>query len=265
MENKSKTADARWKVGQELLYIATGEKVQVLKIHHDDDPPYYTVIMADGREKQTTFEKMREVDTKPLGVQQPVCKPSAIITTGLREYARPKYYDRNFRMEDAAGCQAAFTNDEKEKNEKIVRLQDINQTSTAKQLMLERRQREKRKSENKMDFERARSKKDRTRKDMIAGLCKGKLSCFHGGSECDTEKFDMQFPAEIMRKASNIRSEKKLERFLEKHIQLCTNIIPDSCRVHMAEFEQRDTRVWPCDADTSFNSQKRRKRGVRNT
>jgi hypothetical protein len=64
---KESTPD--WNVGQTLQYISTGEQVSVLKKHFDDSPPYYTVRMSDGREKQTTAEKMQEF-TQPDAVEQ---------------------------------------------------------------------------------------------------------------------------------------------------------------------------------------------------
>ena len=48
------------KKDDKAIYTMTGEVISVAKVHAEDDPsdPYYTVLMADGREKQTTREKL---------------------------------------------------------------------------------------------------------------------------------------------------------------------------------------------------------------
>ena len=44
-----------WAQGAQLVYAPTKEAVTVVSAHFDDPPDvYYTVLMADGREKQTT-------------------------------------------------------------------------------------------------------------------------------------------------------------------------------------------------------------------
>jgi len=44
--------------GKEAIYRQTGEVVIVSKAHYDDIAPYFTVTMPDGREKQTTSERL---------------------------------------------------------------------------------------------------------------------------------------------------------------------------------------------------------------
>eukprot|EP00658_Telonema_sp_P-2_P027463 TRINITY_DN21205_c0_g1_i1.p1 TRINITY_DN21205_c0_g1~~TRINITY_DN21205_c0_g1_i1.p1 ORF type:complete len:292 (-),score=86.96 TRINITY_DN21205_c0_g1_i1:338-1213(-) len=48
------------KKGQCMVYLPSGEKVEIVKVHLEDDPddPYYTIKMMDGREKQTTRGKL---------------------------------------------------------------------------------------------------------------------------------------------------------------------------------------------------------------
>ena len=49
------------KKGEKAVYVPSGELVSVEKVHSEDDPsdPYYTIRMgSDGREKQTTREKL---------------------------------------------------------------------------------------------------------------------------------------------------------------------------------------------------------------
>jgi len=55
--------------GQAMIYIMTGEKVEVVKVHLDDDinDPYYTIKMQDGREKDTTRPKMTDEVTLNVG------------------------------------------------------------------------------------------------------------------------------------------------------------------------------------------------------
>lgn len=51
----------RYAKGDKLTYTRTGETVTVVNIHFDDDPPYYTISMPDGREKQTTYENLEKL------------------------------------------------------------------------------------------------------------------------------------------------------------------------------------------------------------
>jgi len=45
--------------GTTATYEPTGEEVEILKVHHEDEEPYFTVKMADGNEKQTTIDKLK--------------------------------------------------------------------------------------------------------------------------------------------------------------------------------------------------------------
>jgi len=51
-----------YKNGDVLIYLPTGEAVEVVKVHKEDfpNPPYYAIKMQDLREKQTTFEKLKK-------------------------------------------------------------------------------------------------------------------------------------------------------------------------------------------------------------
>ena len=61
-------------VGSQMIYIETGELVKVVEVHVDDPHDiYYTVTMADGREKQTTRSKLTAVH--PPGEQSPPFVP----------------------------------------------------------------------------------------------------------------------------------------------------------------------------------------------
>jgi len=57
------------KPGEAAIYTMTGEKVTVVKVHSEDDPtdPYYTIKMADGREKQSVRNKMELEATLTAG------------------------------------------------------------------------------------------------------------------------------------------------------------------------------------------------------
>jgi len=67
MEANCKTPrEKRYVKGDRLIYKRTGETVKVMKIHFDDEPPYYTVsFVSDGREKQTTYEHLERGAVEP--------------------------------------------------------------------------------------------------------------------------------------------------------------------------------------------------------
>ena len=46
--------------GQVVLYLPTGAPAEVIAVHNDDNPPYYT-ISIDGREKQTIASKLKSL------------------------------------------------------------------------------------------------------------------------------------------------------------------------------------------------------------
>ena len=50
--------------GEAAVYRPTGETVHILKVHREDypEPPYYSVRMADSREKQTVPEKLEKLE-----------------------------------------------------------------------------------------------------------------------------------------------------------------------------------------------------------
>eukprot|EP00658_Telonema_sp_P-2_P032495 TRINITY_DN24051_c0_g1_i2.p1 TRINITY_DN24051_c0_g1~~TRINITY_DN24051_c0_g1_i2.p1 ORF type:complete len:481 (-),score=103.83 TRINITY_DN24051_c0_g1_i2:336-1778(-) len=52
--------------GTEAVYKPTGQAVTVLKAHYDEVPPYYTVRMPDGREKQTIADKLESIEVHDL-------------------------------------------------------------------------------------------------------------------------------------------------------------------------------------------------------
>jgi len=44
--------------GQKVIYKTTGEPVTIVKKHFDDSPPYYTIRMSNGTERQTVETKL---------------------------------------------------------------------------------------------------------------------------------------------------------------------------------------------------------------
>ena len=48
-----------WCVGDRLVY-ETGEVVTVVAIHYNDYPPYYTIKMQSGEERQTVAAKLHK-------------------------------------------------------------------------------------------------------------------------------------------------------------------------------------------------------------
>ena len=44
--------------GQKVIYKTTGELVTIVKKHFDDIPPYYTIRMSNGNERQTVEDKL---------------------------------------------------------------------------------------------------------------------------------------------------------------------------------------------------------------
>jgi len=57
------------KKSEVVIYTMTGEKVTVMKVHSEDDinDPYYTIQMADEREKQTVRNKLQTEATITIG------------------------------------------------------------------------------------------------------------------------------------------------------------------------------------------------------
>ena len=60
--------------GSQMVYLATNELVSVVQVHRDEpEEVYYTVAMADGREKQTTHSKLQQPTKDQLKATMPVC------------------------------------------------------------------------------------------------------------------------------------------------------------------------------------------------
>ena len=58
---------AAFQRGSMVYYVPTGEAVAVLAAHTQSQPPFFTVRMADGREKQTTQDRLAQ-DLVPSGM-----------------------------------------------------------------------------------------------------------------------------------------------------------------------------------------------------
>ena len=56
IKNKKKTN--KLTEGQKVIYKTTGELVTIVKKHFDDVPPYYTIRMLNGNERQTVEDKL---------------------------------------------------------------------------------------------------------------------------------------------------------------------------------------------------------------
>ena len=54
--NKSNTNKSMER--QKVIYKTTGELVTIVKKHYDDVPPYYTIRMSNGNERQTVEDKL---------------------------------------------------------------------------------------------------------------------------------------------------------------------------------------------------------------
>ena len=55
---KNKTNTNKTMEGQKVIYKTTGELVTIVKKHYDDVPPYYTIRMSNGNERQTVEDKL---------------------------------------------------------------------------------------------------------------------------------------------------------------------------------------------------------------
>jgi hypothetical protein len=56
--NTNKTNTNKTMDGQKVIYKTTGELVTIVKKHYDDVPPYYTIRMSNGNERQTVEDKL---------------------------------------------------------------------------------------------------------------------------------------------------------------------------------------------------------------
>lgn len=55
----------KWKTGQKLIYLKTGEKVKILEVISDlENGWYYTIVFKDGRERQTTYSHLGKIKIK---------------------------------------------------------------------------------------------------------------------------------------------------------------------------------------------------------
>ena len=58
IKNKTNTKKNKIIEGQKVIYKTTGELVTIVKKHFDDIPPYYTIRMSNGNERQTVEDKL---------------------------------------------------------------------------------------------------------------------------------------------------------------------------------------------------------------
>lgn len=58
IKNKTNTKKNKIMEGQKVIYKTTGELVTIVKKHFDDIPPYYTIRMSNGNERQTVEDKL---------------------------------------------------------------------------------------------------------------------------------------------------------------------------------------------------------------
>ena len=79
-----------WCVGDKLVYSETGEAVTVVEIHYNDHPPYYTIKMQSGDERQTVAVKLHKEREDPDAEAQVnnnsstvVCAASLIHRKGI--------------------------------------------------------------------------------------------------------------------------------------------------------------------------------------
>ena len=78
--------------GDAMVYRPTGERVSVVKVHYEDEDPYYTVQMADGREKQTVRSKLTNLaasadEGKAREAERPWFKSLEICTSPEKDGA----------------------------------------------------------------------------------------------------------------------------------------------------------------------------------
>jgi len=61
--------------GATVRYKLTGEKATIMAVHMEDLPPYYTISLSNGREKQTTADRLEVPATDEDGEYSPVISP----------------------------------------------------------------------------------------------------------------------------------------------------------------------------------------------
>ena len=55
----------KWKKGQKLIYLKTGEKVKILEVVSDlENGWYYTIVFKNGNERQTTYSHLGKIKIK---------------------------------------------------------------------------------------------------------------------------------------------------------------------------------------------------------
>lgn len=65
IKKNNKIKSNKWKIGQKLIYLKTGEKVKILEVISDlENGWYYTIVFKDGRERQTTYSHLGKIKIK---------------------------------------------------------------------------------------------------------------------------------------------------------------------------------------------------------
>ena len=66
--------------GDRATYTITGEAVTVIKVHFDDAPPYYTIRLPSGNERQTSRENLKvpQRPTSQYDTKHAAQKPAAV-------------------------------------------------------------------------------------------------------------------------------------------------------------------------------------------
>ena len=62
--NLERDSNIKFTKGEEVFYHkSVDEKVlaKIVKIHYDDDEPYYTIRLQDGSEKQTIYSRLKKI------------------------------------------------------------------------------------------------------------------------------------------------------------------------------------------------------------
>ena len=65
--NLERDSNIKFTKGEEVFYHkSVDEKVlaKIVKIHYDDDEPYYTIRLQDGSEKQTIYSRLKKIESQ---------------------------------------------------------------------------------------------------------------------------------------------------------------------------------------------------------
>ena len=65
--NLERNSNIKFTKGEEVFYHkSVDEKVlaKIVKIHYDDDEPYYTIRLQDGSEKQTIYSRLKKIESQ---------------------------------------------------------------------------------------------------------------------------------------------------------------------------------------------------------